>query len=148
MTMQLGQLAKFVDGRLVGDPALVCHGANPPGDASPGEITMLDDPSRCSALSHSPAIAVITGKELELESMAQIVVESPHHSFFEDRRPFPTADWSGLHRERNRSDGVDLRDGVGPCRCCHWSGRQDWFTNENHARRRRFPADGRSAMTV
>ena len=81
MTMQLGQLAKFVDGRLIGDPAVVCHGANPPRDASPQEITMLDDPSRSSTLSESQAIAVITGTELGLESMAQIVVANPHQAF-------------------------------------------------------------------
>ncbi len=36
MTMQLGQLAEIVGGRLVGDPDSICRGANPPGDATNG----------------------------------------------------------------------------------------------------------------
>ena len=81
MTMQLGQLAEFLEGRLIGEPSLMCRGANPPADASPHEVTMLDDPGRSAALNQSQALAVITGQLLELPSMAQIVVASPHQAF-------------------------------------------------------------------
>jgi UDP-3-O-[3-hydroxymyristoyl] glucosamine N-acyltransferase len=66
---------------LIGDPTKVCHGANPPAEALAGDVTLLDDAARCAVLLDCPAMAVITVKQLHLESMAQIVVERPHQAF-------------------------------------------------------------------
>lgn len=81
MAMQLGEIAALVQGRLVGNAALNCSGANPPSEALASEITMLDDPTRAESLLTSDAVAVITSEEVELGEKAQIVVEDPHVAF-------------------------------------------------------------------
>ena len=81
MTMQLGELAQMVGGQLIGDPELICRGANPLGEAEGGEMTMLDDSARLKSLADSRAIAVITGDRLPIDSMAQLIVDNPHWAF-------------------------------------------------------------------
>ena len=85
MAMQLGELAALVDGRLIGITTGLCTGANPPGEATDTEITMLDDPGRIETLSGSQAIAVVTGAEVDLgatgKQTAQIIVTDPHAAF-------------------------------------------------------------------
>lgn len=81
MTMQLGELAQMVGGRLIGDPEWICRGAGPLGEAETGEITMLDDSARFQSLVDSRAMAVVTAKELPLDSIAQLIVADPHVAF-------------------------------------------------------------------
>ncbi len=81
MTIQLAEIAALVEGRLVGTPDLVCHGANPPGEAIRGEITMLDHPRRASSIAQSQALAVITGEEVDVGGRPQIVVANPRQAF-------------------------------------------------------------------
>lgn len=85
MTVQLGELAALVNGRLLGNPHSVCEGANPPADAAQNEVTLLDDPRRSAILDQSQAMAVVTAVELEIDStqqsMAQIIVDNPHLAF-------------------------------------------------------------------
>jgi UDP-3-O-[3-hydroxymyristoyl] glucosamine N-acyltransferase len=83
----LSNLVKFVEGRCIGNPDFECHGANPPAEAQPNEITMIDDPHRWSVLETSLAGAVVTPQETDLSKhphlarMSQIVVASPHDAF-------------------------------------------------------------------
>jgi UDP-3-O-[3-hydroxymyristoyl] glucosamine N-acyltransferase len=81
MAMKLAEIAAWVGGRLVGDAALECHGANPPDDASAGEITMLDDVRRVESIARSAALAVITSAELPQLDRAQIIVADPRQAF-------------------------------------------------------------------
>ncbi len=97
MTIQLAEIASLVGGRLIGDAELVCHGANPPGEATNLEITMLDDPARISSIATSSALAVITGEEVDLRGRPQIVVARPHQAFAavvaHFRPPIKTVQW-------------------------------------------------------
>ncbi|MGI9470454.1 MAG: UDP-3-O-(3-hydroxymyristoyl)glucosamine N-acyltransferase [Rubripirellula sp.] len=81
MAMQLGEIAALVEGRLLGDAAVNCTGANPPSEALAAEITMLDDPSRAASAQDSEALAVITSAEIELGNKAQIIVADPRAAF-------------------------------------------------------------------
>lgn len=86
MAMQLGDLARLVEGRLNGNANTPCTGANPPRDATATEITMLDDPSRLESLKGSQATAVVTRSEVDLsviglQNAAQLIVDDPHQSF-------------------------------------------------------------------
>lgn len=81
MTMLLGTLAELAGGRLIGDGSVRCSGANPPGDASEGDVTLLDDPKRASLLAASRAVAVVTPQPIIGETRPQIVSEDPHGVF-------------------------------------------------------------------
>ena len=81
MAIQIADIATMVEGRLIGDGDFVCHGANPPGEASDKELTMLDDASRIETVVKSSAAAFITGTEVDLEGRIQIVVDDPHEAF-------------------------------------------------------------------
>ncbi|MBL6725281.1 MAG: UDP-3-O-(3-hydroxymyristoyl)glucosamine N-acyltransferase [Rubripirellula sp.] len=81
MTLGLGEFATLVGGKLLGQADQQCNGANPPGDARSGEITMLDHPSRAQVLETSEATAVITSEEIAGLPMAQIIVDDPHAAF-------------------------------------------------------------------
>ena len=81
MTISLKQLATLVSGELFGGGSEICTGANPPGQATPGEVTLLDDPRQSECLSTSDAIAVVTTTMLPKCELAQIVVEDAHEAF-------------------------------------------------------------------
>ncbi len=81
MAIQLADIALLVEGRLIGEPGVLCHGANPPSDATADEITMLDDPNRLQSVIDCEAMAVITTAEVELGGRPQIVVSDPHLAF-------------------------------------------------------------------
>tara|TARA_R110002049_G_scaffold4601_5_gene32430 strand:+ start:616683 stop:617765 length:1083 start_codon:yes stop_codon:yes gene_type:complete len=86
MTISVEQLAALVSGRLLGDSSVVCSGANPLGQATAGDVTMLDDPRQAASLVGSLAVAVVTKTELTHRELAdrelvQIVVDDPHAAF-------------------------------------------------------------------
>ena len=86
MAMQLGDIASLVEGRLNGRPEISCTGANPPGEATSTEITMLDDPSRLESLKDSRATAVVTRSAVDLSAVGlgdvpQLIVADPHQAF-------------------------------------------------------------------
>jgi UDP-3-O-[3-hydroxymyristoyl] glucosamine N-acyltransferase len=81
MTIQLADIASMVSGRLIGDESIMCVGANPPAQATEGEITMLEDPRRADSLLQSKAVAVITGEKIDSLQIPQIVVKRPHEAF-------------------------------------------------------------------
>ena len=81
MTIQLTDIALMVGGRLIGDESITCVGANPPAQATDGEITMLHDASRVESVHQSKAVAVITGEKIESLNIPQVVVANPHQAF-------------------------------------------------------------------
>lgn len=81
MKIQLSDVASLVAGRLIGDASLVCQGANPPGEAGAGEITMLSDSRQAATIRESDALAVITSEQLDFGEKAQIIVDDAHRAF-------------------------------------------------------------------
>ncbi|MDB4809950.1 UDP-3-O-(3-hydroxymyristoyl)glucosamine N-acyltransferase [bacterium] len=81
MSLILGEFAEQVGGTLAGPANLECHGANPPDDASAGDITMLDSSGRVELLQDCAASAVITPIKIPDLAIAQIVVADHHAAF-------------------------------------------------------------------
>lgn len=85
--MQLNEIVDLVGGRLIAgtdrraDPSVVCIGANPPDQATAGEVTLIDDVRRRDVLVDCRAVAVVTPAEIPSCSMPQIVVDHPHDAF-------------------------------------------------------------------
>ncbi|MGB7323868.1 MAG: UDP-3-O-(3-hydroxymyristoyl)glucosamine N-acyltransferase [Rubripirellula sp.] len=119
--MQLEQIAAMVDGRLVCEAShrdALCVGTNPPDQAGTGEITMLDDPKRATAVAASIAdsgvIAILTSTEVANFPCAQIVVNNPHTAFATVVAHFrPPVDQSML------ADGIDPTAKIDPTASIH-----------------------------
>ena len=80
MVIQIGQLAAWVDGTLVG-PDVPCSGASPPAEATAGQITMLDSPERLGVVQASAACAVVTHLDVDCGERSRILVDDPHRAF-------------------------------------------------------------------
>lgn len=80
-TVTLAGLAEIVDGHIVGDPATVCHNAQPLQDVTAGSITLLDDPKRLHELHQTQAVAVVVEQPLDACPQAQLVVDDLHAAF-------------------------------------------------------------------
>ncbi len=86
----LGQLAELVGGRVYGDPATVISGAAGLGEATAGEITLIDHADRLKRLATTHAAAVVLPENIALDSIgasddatrkAAISVSDPHAAF-------------------------------------------------------------------
>ena len=76
----LGELAKLVEGRLMGDPDIHCLGAGVPQEVTSGEITMIDNPDRADLLRDCPAVAILTPEPINIER-PHIIVKDAHAAF-------------------------------------------------------------------
>jgi UDP-3-O-[3-hydroxymyristoyl] glucosamine N-acyltransferase len=81
MEIRLETIAEMVGGELHGDGQGLCRGANPPGQTSPDQLTMLADAEAGPGQLTAPALAVITPQRLETIDVPQIVVADPHVAF-------------------------------------------------------------------
>jgi UDP-3-O-[3-hydroxymyristoyl] glucosamine N-acyltransferase len=81
MQATLTELAILVDGRLVGDGSIVVHGANPLGEAGPGDITLIDRADRVDALTLTRATAVIAPHSFSPDGLPVILVDDVHRAF-------------------------------------------------------------------
>ena len=79
--IRLDEIAAMVGGVLHGDASLICTGANPPGQATAADITMLVDGKDSGDRSSSEALAIITKSLIETSELPQIIVEDPHAAF-------------------------------------------------------------------
>jgi len=78
----LKDLAKQVDGKVVGNPDIEIYSISTLQNASPGCISFLANPKYTKFLSHTKASAVIINKEFEVNlECAGIVVEDPYSAF-------------------------------------------------------------------
>ncbi|MCO8122036.1 UDP-3-O-(3-hydroxymyristoyl)glucosamine N-acyltransferase [Stieleria sp. TO1_6] len=81
MEIRLDEIADSVGGTLHGDPALICRGANPPGQSTADQITLIVDPQQLEQLHAAQALALITPQQIETCQFPQIVVADPHAAF-------------------------------------------------------------------
>ncbi|MEE2937919.1 MAG: UDP-3-O-(3-hydroxymyristoyl)glucosamine N-acyltransferase [Planctomycetota bacterium] len=81
MTLRLSQISEIVGGKIVGDPDLLVDGANPPGEASESEITLLDDTKQKHLIVDSKATVVVTREQVDLPGVSQVLVANPHLAF-------------------------------------------------------------------
>lgn len=79
--IRLDEIAVLVGGVLHGDGTLVCRGANPLGQSSADEITMLVDSQESTEQASLNALAIISSSLIESATQPQIIVEDPHAAF-------------------------------------------------------------------
>jgi len=81
MPATLKEIAKLVDGLLLGQDDLVIHGAATLRDAQPGEITLVDGNERNHNLKNCRASAVIAPRALALPDIPAVQVDDVHKAF-------------------------------------------------------------------
>ncbi|MEX2172761.1 MAG: UDP-3-O-(3-hydroxymyristoyl)glucosamine N-acyltransferase [Pirellulaceae bacterium] len=81
MALTLTEIARLVDGRLVGSGDLCIAGAATMACARPGEITLADHPKRAAQLARSQAAAVVVPETFEPAGIPYIVVPDVHAAF-------------------------------------------------------------------
>jgi UDP-3-O-[3-hydroxymyristoyl] glucosamine N-acyltransferase len=102
----VGQLAKLVRGRLVGDASLPIRSARPVAEAGTGDITFIEHERFAKLLRTSPASAAIVGPHFNLArqevaaGLAVIEVDDPMSAFLAVRTHLIGAQkprWVGIH---------------------------------------------------
>ncbi len=81
MEIRLDQIAEMIGGTLYGDGARRCSGANPPGQCSRHEITLIVDPENQPSGGPPCCAAIVTPAPISWSDRPQIVVDDPHQAF-------------------------------------------------------------------
>jgi len=95
MQATLAELAAMVDGRLIGDGNVVVLGAAPLGEASPGQITLIDGAEKNGSLASSRAAAAVAPRSFTPNGIPVIQADDVHRAFsaivafFRPPRPSP-----------------------------------------------------------
>ncbi len=78
----LGELAKYVKGRVIGDANIMIRSASTLGRSAEGDISFLANPKYAKQLKSTKASAVIVGNELNA-SVPLLVAEDPYYAFMQ-----------------------------------------------------------------
>lgn len=83
MELRLEEIATLVGGELHGDGSLLCRGANPAGQSTTEEITLILSPADAAIWNTQakPALAFVTGSYQAEINVPQIVCNEPHLAF-------------------------------------------------------------------
>ena len=83
MELRLEEIATLVGGTLHGDGSLSCKGANPAGQSTAEEITLVLSPADPAIWNseNKPALAFVTDSHQAEITLPQIVCEEPHQAF-------------------------------------------------------------------
>ncbi|NIN76403.1 MAG: UDP-3-O-(3-hydroxymyristoyl)glucosamine N-acyltransferase [Planctomycetales bacterium] len=81
MPTQLAELARLVDGQLLGDGSLEITGAATLATAAEGDISLLDCAERVKDLDATQAAAVVVSPGIDLHGRPGVVVEDVHTAF-------------------------------------------------------------------
>ncbi len=79
----LGELAKYVEGRVIGDPNVIIKSASTLGRAEKGDISFLTNRRYEKQLRTTKASAVIVGQETPNVSVPLLVAEDPYYAFMQ-----------------------------------------------------------------
>jgi UDP-3-O-[3-hydroxymyristoyl] glucosamine N-acyltransferase len=77
----LAELAKLVDGMVIGDSSVIVRNALPIQDSVPGCITLADSTAQLAAARHSPAVAIVVTLADAMADKPLIVVRDLHAAF-------------------------------------------------------------------
>jgi UDP-3-O-[3-hydroxymyristoyl] glucosamine N-acyltransferase len=112
--LPLGEIARRIGGRLVGDSGLLIRGVAPIHEAGPHDITFVANAKYAKALGATRAGAVLLEKEAKGIGPAQLLVDDPYFAFSRvvslfhpPRRPPP-----GVHPQSVIGTGVRLGEEV------------------------------------
>ena len=113
--MNLDQIARLLDGELVGDPDLEIKGLGKIEAAGPGELTFLANPKYTKFLSTTKASAVLVSKEFEDISIPHIRVADPYLGFLlvlEQLNPPKAPGFTGIDPSANIDPDAHLAEDV------------------------------------
>ena len=79
----LGELAEYVDGRVVGDPDVIINSASTLGRAGEGDISFLTNRKYKKQIRTTKASAVIVGKEGANTSVPLLIADDPYYAFMQ-----------------------------------------------------------------
>jgi UDP-3-O-[3-hydroxymyristoyl] glucosamine N-acyltransferase len=82
-TKTLGELAEYIEGRVVGDSDIVIKSASTLGRAGEGDISFLANRKYEKQLRTTKASAVIVGKEATGASVPLLITEDPYYAFMQ-----------------------------------------------------------------
>lgn len=122
MVKTVAEIARFLDGQLVGDGTAQVSGVSGIAQARPGEITFLDTPRYQRFLKSTGASAVIVPLSTEFPQKTLIRVSDPRLAFAKVMRlfyPFHPPTQKGIHPSAVIGRKVDLgeRVSIGACVC-------------------------------
>jgi UDP-3-O-[3-hydroxymyristoyl] glucosamine N-acyltransferase len=78
----LGELAKYVKGKVIGEPNIIIRSASTLGRAAEGDISFLANPKYAKQLQSTKASAVIVGKEMNAP-VPLLIAEDPYYAFMQ-----------------------------------------------------------------
>jgi len=81
MRKTLSEIAKIVDGEIVGDPSVVITGICGIKEAKPGDLTFVANPKYLSLMKDTQASAIITSREINSAPKPIIKTENPSLAF-------------------------------------------------------------------
>lgn len=119
--MTLAEIAKYIDGEIVGDAALDISGIAGIKEAKPGDITFLANAKYESLLNETSASAVLVAKDCDLDTnLAVIKTKDPSYAFSKVitlLNPDLEKHFEGIDDKAVVADSVRLGDNVavGPC---------------------------------
>jgi len=109
--MKLIEIAKFLNGELVGDPDLEISGLAKIQSATAGELTFLANPKYGKYLESTQASAVLINKSQQTPGLDHIKVDDPYLSFLEILNlffPSKDPDFNGVHSTAVVSETADI----------------------------------------
>ena len=80
MEMALNDIARLVEGQIVGDPTLVIHGINSVEDAQCGEITFISSPLYSKKATATNASAIVSKSIIKGVQKTFLLVENPRYA--------------------------------------------------------------------
>lgn len=81
MAYPLAEIARLVEGTVVGDPSLMIRGAAVLRDAGPGDVTLIDTAEKAARLSNAQAAAAVVPRGVTCDKLATIEVADIHVAF-------------------------------------------------------------------
>jgi len=114
MRLSLGEIARVLEGSLVGDPEHEVSRVATVEEAKTGEICVVWDPESAKAIASSSATAFVTAMDLQVELGHQIKVADPQAALIdllEMLHPFPKAP-EGIEEGAQVAADVKCADGV------------------------------------
>ncbi len=113
--ISLEELARLVDGTLVGDGTLIIHGAATLNTATDADISLLDDTEKSHLLTRTAAAALVVPRDFSPLGRAAIQVDNVHAAFariVENFRPLRRGRQAGVSPAAVISSTARLGDGV------------------------------------
>jgi UDP-3-O-[3-hydroxymyristoyl] glucosamine N-acyltransferase len=115
MQKNVGEIAKFLGGELIGDPDLVIKGLSGVGEAQPGDLTFIANPKYFPLIDKTKATAIICPLTMTALGRVLIRVENPSLAFAKAVTLFlgePVPLCQGIHPTAIISPAAKLGKGV------------------------------------